>query len=105
MSLSSAPFSFAFFGAVFGIGIGAGFPTDLSIVGDLLPVRFHPKATGSLLLAIDSGWAVTPLIFGYISPVLGASGAFRAIAVFVLITSLSVHFMLWIPLRKRQIIS
>ena len=102
MSFSSSSFFFAVFGVVFGLGIGIGFPIDLSIVGDLLPVKFHPKATGCLLLAIDSGWAVTPLIYGFISPVLGASGAFRMVALFVMAASSAVFFMLWIPLMRRR---
>ncbi len=102
LSFSSSSFFFALFGVVFGLGIGMGFPTDLSIIGDLMPIEFHPKATGSLLLAIDLGWAITPLIFGFISPMFGASGAFRLIALFVLVASSTAHFMLWVPLCRKQ---
>ena len=100
LSLSSGWGSFILFGILFGLGIGAGFPTDLSIIGDLLSIEYHPKATGSLLLAIDLGWVITPLIFGFISPLFGAAGAFRLIGLFVLTTSLAVHFFCWLPLWK-----
>ena len=100
LSLSSGWVSFVLFGVLFGLGIGAGFPTDLSIIGDLLSIEYHPKATGSLLLAIDLGWVITPLIFGFISPLFGAAGAFRLIGLFVLTTSLAVHFFCWLPLWK-----
>ncbi len=100
LSFSSSWISFVLFGLIFGFGIGAGFPTDLSIIGDLLSIEYHPKATGSLLLAIDMGWVITPLIFGFISPLLGASGAFRLIGIFVLAGSLAMQLFCWMPLHK-----
>ena len=100
LSFSSSWVSFVLFGLLFGLGIGAGFPTDLSIIGDLLSIEYHPKATGSLLLAIDLGWVITPLIFGFISPLFGAAGAFRLIGMFVLVTSSAVQFLCWMPLWK-----
>lgn len=100
LSFSSSWISFVLFGLIFGFGIGAGFPTDLSIIGDLLSIEYHPKATGSLLLAIDLGWVITPLIFGFISPLLGASGAFRLIGIFVLAGSLAMQLFCWMPLHK-----
>ncbi len=100
LSFSSSWISFVIFGLAFGFGIGAGFPTDLSIIGDLLSIEYHPKATGSLLLAIDLGWVITPLIFGFISPLLGASGAFRLIGILVLAGSSAMQYFCWMPLRK-----
>ncbi|MDD4160437.1 MAG: MFS transporter [Synergistaceae bacterium] len=100
LSFSSSWISFMLFGVVYGFGIGAGFPTDLSIIGDLLSTEYHPKATGSLLLAIDLGWVITPLIFGFISPVLGASGAFRLIGMLVLVGSSAAQYLCWMPLWK-----
>ena len=100
LSFSSSWISFVIFGLAFGFGIGAGFPTDLSIIGDLLSIEYHPKATGSLLLAIDLGWVVTPLVFGSISPLLGASGAFRLIGILVLAGSSAMQYFCWMPLRR-----
>lgn len=100
LSFSSSWISFVIFGLIFGFGIGAGFPTDLSIIGDLLSIEYHPKATGSLLLAIDLGWVITPLLFGSISPLLGASGAFRLIGILVLSGSAAMHYFCWMPLWK-----
>lgn len=105
LSFSSGWLFFVLFGTLFGLGIGAGFPTDLSIIGDLLSTEYHPKATGSLLLAIDFGWVITPLIFGFISPLFGAAGSFRLIGLFVFVSSSAVQFLCWIPLwkcRKQQ---
>ncbi len=100
LSFSSSWSSFVLFGFLFGLGIGAGFPTDLSIIGDLLSIEYHPKATGSLLLSIDLGWVITPLMFGYISPLLGSTGAFRLIGIFVLTASSAVQYFFWMPLWK-----
>ena len=100
LSFSSSWISFVVFGLIFGFGIGAGFPTDLSIIGDLLSIEYHPKATGSLLLAIDLGWVITPLLFGFISPLLGASGAFRLIGILVLSGSAAMQYFCWMPLWR-----
>lgn len=100
VSVSSNYLLFSLFGVLFGLGIGIGFPTGLSVIGDLLPVEFHPKATGCLLLAIDGGWVITPLVFSFISPLLGASGAFRIIGLFVLISASMAHFLLWLPIWR-----
>lgn len=100
LSFSSSWISFVIFGLIYGIGIGAGFPTDLSIIGDLLSIEYHPKATGSLLLAIDLGWVITPLLFGFISPLFGASGAFRLIGILVLAGSAAIQYFCWMPLWK-----
>lgn len=100
LSFSSSWISFVIFGLIYGFGIGAGFPTDLSLIGDLLSIEYHPKATGSLLLAIDLGWVITPLIFGAISPLLGASGAFRLIGILVLAGAAAMQLLCWMPLHK-----
>ena len=100
LSFSSSWISFVIFGLIYGIGIGAGFPTDLSIIGDLLSIEYHPKATGSLLLAIDLGWVITPLLFGFISPLFGASGAFRLIGILVLAGSAAIQYFCRMPLWK-----
>ena len=73
LAFCSSAWMFAFFGAVFGLAIGVAYPTNFSLVGDLMPPQYHPKATGLVLLVIDVGWIVSPLMYGYISPVLGAS--------------------------------
>lgn len=100
ISFSSSWIFFLLFGLIFGLGIGMGFPTDLSLVGDLLSLEYHPKATGSLLLVLDMGWVITPLFFGFISPIFKASGAFRFLGIFVLLSSVAVHFICWKPFWK-----
>jgi len=102
MTFTNSTALFAVFGLTYGLGIGMGFPTDLALVGDLLPVEYHPKATGSLLLATDCGWFITPIIFGYISPLLGAGGSFRLIGTAVAVASMAVCFLIWRPLWNER---
>ncbi|NLD05046.1 MAG: MFS transporter [Synergistaceae bacterium] len=100
ISFSSSWIFFLLFGLLFGLGIGVGFPTDLSLVGDLLSIEYHPKATGSLLLVLDIGWVITPLLFGFASPLFGVSGTFRLMGLFVFVSSFAVQYFCWMPLRK-----
>jgi MFS family permease len=91
--------SFIIWGALFGIGIGAGFPMMLASVSDILPPELRPKATASVLLLYDTGWALTPIIVGYMTPVFGRARTFSALAAvtFVALTALTVFY--WIPKR------
>ena len=102
ISFTSSAAPLIIFGCAFGLGIGMGYPTDLSLVGDLLPVEFHPKATGGLLLAIDCGWFLSPLIFGFLSPLLGAAGTFRLLGLFVGVAATAMQLMVWMPMSRRR---
>ena len=102
MSFSASNGAFFAWGLLFGLGIGIGFPTYLSLIGDLAPERFHPKGTASVLLSIDIGWALTPLLFGYLSPGLGTSGTFRLVALLGGAVALLAHRFLWLPLHQRR---
>lgn len=102
LSFSSTNLSFYIFGTLFGVGIGIGFPTCLALIGDLLPVEFHPKATGCVLLATDLGWSVTPLIFGAMSPYLGANGVFCSLSIFVALISFFLFLNYWLSLYRQK---
>ncbi|WP_352426229.1 MFS transporter [Aminomonas paucivorans] len=102
MSFSSTNGAFLVWGLLFGLGIGVGFPTYLSLIGDLAPERLHPKGTAAVLLSIDVGWTLTPLLFGYLSPGLGVSGTFRFFAVAGGAAALLAHRFLWLPLYRRN---
>lgn len=95
VSFSGSAVTFALCGFIFGLGIGVGFPTCISLVGDILPVRYYPKAAGLVLLVIDIGWMVTPMIFGYISPLLGIIGTFRIMGILAFITSALLYYIKW----------
>ena len=102
MSFSSTPFLFVIFGALFGLGIGMGYPTHLCIIGDIVPIELHPKATGGFLLFYDFGWIITPLLFGVLSPLFGASGAFRVIGFAAFACAAAIQYFMWIPLWREH---
>lgn len=95
LSFSTGSSSFIFFGAVTGLGIGIGFPTDLALVSDMLPHGCRPKATGLVLLMTDTGWMISPLIFGFFSPVFGATWTFRVIGTAVVALSVFMYVKFW----------
>ena len=103
LSFSSTSSMFVFFGLLFGIGIGIGFPTDLALVGDMLPAAYHPKATGLVLLVIDSGWMITPLVYGCFSPYLGVSNTFRVIGLAVFAAASMLYLRYWLPLTQGKL--
>jgi MFS family permease len=93
--------SFIVCGALFGVGIGAGFPMMLASVSDILPPELRPKATAVALLLYDAGWTATPLFVGCLTPAFGRAGTFIALAVvtFGALAALTVFY--WIPERRR----
>ncbi|MDR2780301.1 MAG: MFS transporter [Synergistaceae bacterium] len=89
--------SFIVCGALFGIGIGAGFPMMLASLSDILPPELRPKATASALLLYDAGWTATPLLVGYLTPAFGRAGTFTALAVITFIALAALTIFYWIP--------
>ena len=102
VSFTSNPQMWVLWGIAYGVGIGIGYPVHFSIVGDLLPVEFHPKATSTVLFCVDLGWGVIPLIYGIVSPVIGASWTFRLIGLSALISMTAMHFVFWLPLWREK---
>ncbi|MDO4988103.1 MAG: MFS transporter [Synergistes sp.] len=102
LSFSSSPIAFAVFGFTFGIGIGIGFPTHLSLVGDIIPRKFYPKATGMVVLMINVGWTLTPMIYSSLCTPLGVSGTFRAVGALVLAIAVLLEIKFWIPITNRR---
>jgi len=84
-------------GAMFGLGVGMGFPAHLAMVGDMTPERLRPKATAMVWFAMDSGWAVTPFVFGLLSPVFGDAAAFGGFAALMLLGAAGAWRFLWRP--------
>jgi len=84
-------------GAMFGLGVGLGFPAHLAMVGDMTPERLRPKATAMVWFAMDSGWAVTPFIFGILSPVFGNVAAFGGYGALMLAGAFGAWHFLWRP--------
>ncbi|MDR1508360.1 MAG: MFS transporter [Synergistaceae bacterium] len=93
--------SFIVCGALFGIGIGAGFPMMLASASDILPPEMRPKATASVLLLYDAGWTVTPLLVGYLTPTFGRAGTLTALAVVTFIALAALTIFYWVPKHLR----
>jgi MFS family permease len=93
--------SFIVCGALFGIGIGAGFPMMLASLGDTLPPELRPKATASAILLYDAGWTATPLLVGYLTPLFGRAGTFTALAVVTFIALAALTIFYWVPNHLR----
>ena len=94
-SACSSYLLFAFWGLMFGFGIGIAFPTSLSLAGDLLPPKYYPKATGLVLLVNDIGWFLSPMIFGQMSPLCGAVNTFRIIGIFAFAAASLLYILFW----------
>ena len=95
LSFSSSAWMFAFFGLVFGFAVGVAYPTNFSLVGDLTEARCHPKATGLVLLVDDVGWIISPLIYGFLSPLLGVSNSYRFMGLLVFASAAAIFWKYW----------
>ncbi len=95
LAFSSSAALFAFFGILYGLGVGIAYPAMLSLVGDLMPQQYRPKAAGLILLVLDVGWIISPLMYGCLSPLLGASSTYRFNGLLVFAAATAVHMMYW----------
>lgn len=68
---SRSRLSLSIFGAVYGLGMGFGFPALLALVPDVFPERLRPKGVALSFFAMDLGWIVSPLFVGMIGQVAG----------------------------------
>ena len=64
---------------------------------EVLPPPLRPKGTALALLLYDAGWAVTPILVGYMTPYLGRGTSFFALAIitFAALTVLTIFY--WLP--------
>ncbi len=102
LSLARTNVGSAICGALFGLGVGMGFPAHLAMVGDMTPERLRPKATAMVWFAMDSGWAITPFLFGLLSPLFGNNAAFGSYAALMLIGALAAWRFLWRPVTAAR---
>lgn len=99
-SFSASPAAFAFWGFIYGLGIGVGFPLSLAMIGDVAPPELCPKATALVWFILDGCFFITPVVLGYASSFLGVSGAFRVVPGILFFAAPAVYFFLWRPLKK-----
>lgn len=95
LAFCSSALAFTCFGALFGLAVGVAYPTNFSLVGDLMPPQYHPKATGLVLLVIDVGWIISPLICGFLAPVLGVSNTYRFTGLLVFTAAAAIYWKYW----------
>lgn len=100
-SFSDSPAAFVFWGFIYGLGIGVGFPLSLAMIGDVAPPELCPKATALVWFILDGCFFLTPVVLGYASSFLGVAGAFRAVPGVLFFAAPAVYFFLWKPLKKR----
>jgi MFS family permease len=98
ISLFPSNASFLIGGIVTGLGIGLAWPMYHAIISDTLGLPLRPKGTAVALLIYDFGWFLTPLLIGYVSPVLGIANTFMAISLLALILMALLQFLHWVPL-------
>jgi MFS family permease len=101
MTLAPSNATFLVCGIAMGVGIGAGYPMLLASVSDILPPELRPKGTASALLLFDTGWAATPLLVGYVTPVLGLANTFRALSIVAFVTLTLLITFYWAPRQMR----
>ncbi|GHT02468.1 hypothetical protein AGMMS50276_32400 [Synergistales bacterium] len=90
-------FIYAFF---YGAGMGYGFPAHLSLVGDLAPARLRSKSSVLVHFCNDSGWFILPVYVGVITSLIGAAGAFRAMAALCAMFGVGLSIM-WVLYNRR----
>lgn len=103
LAFGSSACAFTFFGTLFGFAVGVAYPTTFSLIGDLMPPLYHPKATGLVMLVLDVGWILSPLFCGFMSPVLGVSNTYRCTGLLVFIAAAAIHWKYWRVFTPRAV--
>jgi MFS family permease len=98
-SFSTSSLAFAFWGLLYGIGVGVGFPLSLAIIGDAAPPELNPKAAAVVWFILDGCFFLIPVVVGYLSTLLGVAGAFRFLPGLLFFAAPAVYFLLWRPLE------
>lgn len=76
-----------FWGVVYGIAMGYGFPMHLSLIGDAVPERLRPKGTSLVWFFMAGCYFASPVITGFLARWLNFAWAFRIICGSILLAS------------------
>jgi MFS family permease len=88
-------------GLLFGVGMGYGYPAQLSLIGDLAPAKLRAKLSSLVHFCIDTGWFIIPLYMGFITPHIGEVGAFKVLSIICMISGIFVTAM-WRQYEKSK---
>jgi MFS family permease len=88
-------------GLLFGVGMGYGYPAQLSLIGDLAPAKLRAKLSSLVHFCIDTGWFIIPLYMGFVIPHIGEVGAFKALSIICMISGIFVTVM-WRQYEKSK---
>ena len=80
-----------FWGVVYGIGMGYGFPLHLALIGDAVPARLRPKATSLVWFLMAGCYFISPVLTGFIARYLNFAWAFRIICGIIILFAPKVH--------------
>lgn len=76
-----------FWGIVYGIAMGYGFPMHLSLIGDAVPEKLRPKATSLVWFFMAGCYFLSPVLTGFLARWLNFAWAFRIICGAILVTA------------------
>jgi len=88
-------------GLLFGVGMGYGYPAQLSLIGDLAPAKLRAKLSSLVHFCIDTGWFIVPLYMGFVIPRIGEVGAFKILSITCMISGIFVTIM-WSRYEKSK---
>ena len=86
-------------GLLFGVGMGYGYPVQLSLIGDLAPAKLRAKLSSLVHFCIDISWFIIPLYMGFAIPHIGEVGAIKALSIICMIFGVLVTIM-WRKYKK-----
>jgi MFS family permease len=92
-SFASSNELFFMCGLLFGVGMGYGYPSQLSLIGDLAPAKLRAKLSSLVHFCIDISWFIIPLYMGFAIPQIGEVGAIKALSIVCMISGILVTVM------------
>lgn len=89
-------------GALFGLGMGFGFPMHLALIGDVAPRPLRAKTSSMVWFFMACCFSLSPLAIGHMAALSGYEGAFRLFGGSLLLAAPGLHFLLWRPLAANR---
>jgi MFS family permease len=80
-------------GLLFGVGMGYGYPAQLSLIGDLAPAKLRAKLSSLVHFCIDISWFIIPIYMGFAIPHIGEVGAIKALSIICMISGILLAVM------------